>query len=426
MRRFGLFLVPCVLAGLLVAAPAVPAGAAALPPSVWVIGPHDKVVFITLEGQTNPGQVADVLRVLKSENAEASFFMAGSWIAKHRKLAKKIHWSGYFFGNRGFSTQPFTSLTDDEMRESISRGAEVLNSINAHPAPFLRAPRGERDLRVLNIAGSMGYRLVHWTDKMYPGLPKKVQRRAIREAQRGSIINLDIARKSHRMALPGIIDGLRRRGFSLGSIKRLENVHPVRWDVTFRSGMSGAEVSYLQKILKLRSYPARPTGSFGYETLQATYAFEKAHGLTRDGVVTPAQMEDIVRLEPPQAERRKADRFIEVDISRQVLFEVRDGRTVNTIPISSGNEEQYTVDGDTRTAHTPRGDFTIYRKVAGRRDGDLGTLWWPNYFTGGYAIHGSDSVPIHPASHGCVRIPRYLEVKFFNRNPIGIPVYVHD
>jgi lipoprotein-anchoring transpeptidase ErfK/SrfK len=28
-----------------------------------------------------------------------------------------------------------------------------------------------------------------------------------------------------------------------------------------------------------------------------------------------------------------------------------------------------------------------------------------SYFTGGYAIHGYASVPVFPASHGCLRVP---------------------
>jgi lipoprotein-anchoring transpeptidase ErfK/SrfK len=106
---------------------------------------------------------------------------------------------------------------------------------------------------------------------------------------------------------------------------------------------------------------------------------------------------------------------------------VKKDRVVHTIPVSSGNEATYTTDdGEEKTAHTPRGNFSVVRKIAGRRESDLGVLWWPNYFVGGYAIHGSDSVPTYPASHGCVRIPRYAEQDFFRRNPVGRPVFVHD
>jgi lipoprotein-anchoring transpeptidase ErfK/SrfK len=41
--------------------------------------------------------------------------------------------------------------------------------------------------------------------------------------------------------------------------------------------------------------------------------------------------------------------------------------------------------------------------VDGLDEAPLGTLYRPLYFVGGWAVHGSPSVPGYPASHGCVR-----------------------
>jgi lipoprotein-anchoring transpeptidase ErfK/SrfK len=51
-------------------------------------------------------------------------------------------------------------------------------------------------------------------------------------------------------------------------------------------------------------------------------------------------------------------------------------------------------------------------------------MYYPSYFSGGYAIHGSPSVPAGPVSHGCVRIPMSAAIGFFQRNPVGTPVTV--
>jgi lipoprotein-anchoring transpeptidase ErfK/SrfK len=59
----------------------------------------------------------------------------------------------------------------------------------------------------------------------------------------------------------------------------------------------------------------------------------------------------------------------------------------------------------TDTAITPVGTFRINReRPDGWWVGDLGQIYRPKYFIGGVAIHGSLSVPAHPASHGCVRV----------------------
>lgn len=412
-------------ASALVAAPST--AWASLPPSEWVVGPREKVALITLDGQPTVSQLTAVLKTLETKQARASFFIPGKWINRHKTRARLIRLADHMLGNRGYEKGTFTSLSEEALRESIQKAQQALGSVGVSPAPFLRPPGGERDLRVLQVAGSMGYRSVHWTHNPGGGKPGRVRIAVLRKVRPGSIISLDIDRISHRAALPGIIDGLRKRGYSLGTIKRLNSVPPVQWNTTLKAGSSGSYVAYLQKVLKSISYPAgQINGSFGYATLQAVYAYEKTWGLSRDGVVTPQQMTRIVRDVRPPTPKREYHNFIDVDISRQVLFEVRNDKVVHTLPVSTGNGEYYEYEGERYRAVTPRGAFTITRKIKGKREGSLGTLYWPSYFVGGYAIHGSDSVPTYPASHGCVRIPRYVEKAFWYRNPVGRPVFVHD
>ena len=80
----------------------------------------------------------------------------------------------------------------------------------------------------------------------------------------------------------------------------------------------------------------------------------------------------------------------------------------------------------TAVAHTPRGRFTIQRYISGWRKSKLGLLWRPMYFSGGYAVHGSTSVPAFPASHGCIRTPITTQNRLIASGllKIGRPFYV--
>lgn len=402
--------------------------AADLPPSEWVIGPQNRAVILTFDGQTRNKALARVLGDLADRDARGSFFLPGSYVSHHPDKARLILAANHKLGNAGWGKERFTSMSDSQIRESIRRAQDALQKVNVYPRPFLRVPNGARNTRVLSAAGTVGYRSVRWTYHPRAGKVREIAGKVVRTAQAGSVISLDLWRASHRAAVPRIVDGLHRKGFDFKTIESLEKTHPIRWDVTVQAGSEGPEVEYLQKTLRSITYPAgAANGSFGYATLQSVYAFEKVNRITRDGVVTPQQMTDIALAQRPRPPKRGPKNFVDVDISRQVLFEVRKGRVVHTIPISSGNEATYTTEeGDERQAHTPRGNFSVVRKIEGRRESDLGVLWWPSYFVGGYAIHGSDSVPTYPASHGCVRIPRYVERDFFRREPIGRPVFVHD
>jgi lipoprotein-anchoring transpeptidase ErfK/SrfK len=75
---------------------------------------------------------------------------------------------------------------------------------------------------------------------------------------------------------------------------------------------------------------------------------------------------------------------------------------------------------------TPVGDYRYQRRIAGERHAALGVLYNPVYFNGGIAVHGAPSVPDHPASHGCVRIPMHISSYFQSLVADGEPIAVFN
>lgn len=169
-------------------------------------------------------------------------------------------------------------------------------------------------------------------------------------------------------------------------------------------GDRGAAVERLQTRLKALRYQAPVTGHFGAETKQAVLALQKVAGLQRDAVVGPNTWRALSNGVVPVA--RRGGTHLEIDLTRQVLLVVKDGRVARTFNASSGNGERYYAGGRWYEADTPTGRFSIYRQVNGMHESSLGlgTMWRPKFFTGGIAVHGSSSVPAYPASHGCVRV----------------------
>jgi lipoprotein-anchoring transpeptidase ErfK/SrfK len=161
-------------------------------------------------------------------------------------------------------------------------------------------------------------------------------------------------------------------------------------------------------------------------TRHAITAFQKVEGLKRTGTLNAATMAALRKADRP-APNYTGEAHIEIDLTRQVLFVVDgNGAVTHILPVSSGNEEKYFDEGKWQIAHTPRGAFNIERKINGVRKASLGDLYYPSYFSGGVAIHGSNSIPVKPASHGCVRIPRFADKAFFQMAPLGMLVFVYD
>jgi peptidoglycan hydrolase-like protein with peptidoglycan-binding domain len=191
-------------------------------------------------------------------------------------------------------------------------------------------------------------------------------------------------------------------------------------------GMQGEAVRALQQRLVALHYdPGAIDGRYGGGLASAVMAFQKVAGMPRNGRATldvlaaVAAATDPAPLLPDGGPTR-----IEVDFKRQVLFFWKDGALLRIIPVSTGNGKKYCEEGICGVAVTPSGSFRIERRIEGKRKSYLGLLYDPLYFYGGFAIHGSPSVPGYPASHGCVRIPLHVSRWMFDTVPNRTPVYL--
>jgi len=191
--------------------------------------------------------------------------------------------------------------------------------------------------------------------------------------------------------------------------------------------LSASEISEARNLLDKLGYWVNPDAKRNDASLRhALIAFQKIEGRKRTGVLTTEELEALRVAQRPQASETGYP-HIEIDLHRQILFVVDvSGVPLRILPISSASGEFFTEGGETRQAITPTGRFKVYRKIEGWRKSPLGSLYYPSYIHYGIAIHGNPSVPAHPASHGCVRIPMFAAREFSEITTIGMVVIVYD
>jgi len=185
-----------------------------------------------------------------------------------------------------------------------------------------------------------------------------------------------------------------------------------------RYGSRGEAVRTLQRRLTALAY--LPGGSvdgvFGDETWQAVVAFQGWQRIDPDGVVGPVTRHALARAQRPRP-WLALPRALEIDVRRQVLLIVVDGRVERAVHASTASSPY----------QTPHGRFVVIR-----RDRESWSrqyhVWLPDalYFYRGWAIHGFPTVPDRPATHGCIRIPLQDAAFVFKQAPLGTPVLVRD
>lgn len=178
-------------------------------------------------------------------------------------------------------------------------------------------------------------------------------------------------------------------------------------------GSGRTSVRALQNRLARLGYVVGRRGSYDARTGRAVLAFRKVTGMARTTSASKQVMRRIARgggafrIRFPSHGRHE-----EADLSRQVLVLIEGGKVRRIYPISSGKPSTPTVIGS----------FHVYSKTPGT---NAKGMVHSAYFIRGYATHGYPSVPVYPASHGCLRVPIPDALSLFNWIKIGTPIDVY-
>ena len=191
-------------------------------------------------------------------------------------------------------------------------------------------------------------------------------------------------------------------------------------------GSSGPVVLAVQKRLKqLHFDPGKLDGEYGQDTNYAVTAADKLLGLPRDGRITPAVEAGLDRFKFSAAMPKAEGNRVEINLDTQVLTVFKNYQPILITTTSTGSGEHFCGGTDgCQYAITPAGHFHFQYLHPGWDNGKLGKMWNPYYFNGGIAVHGLQSVPAYPASHGCARIPMDIANYFPSLVTKGESVYV--
>ncbi|MCW2881764.1 MAG: hypothetical protein JWQ95_5864 [Sphaerisporangium sp.] len=203
---------------------------------------------------------------------------------------------------------------------------------------------------------------------------------------------------------------------------------------SLKIGAKGVVVKELQnRLLELGYAPGKIDSRYGGTTQSAVWAFQKVQGISPTSTITNRTWRALENPKAPQilVPNGKPDR-VEINLTKQIAVLYAAGQVKLITHISSGSGIPYcetaTWQGKTQKfcgdARTPTGDFKTTWRRAGWHKSYLGQLYNPIFFNGGIALHGALSVPLAPASHGCVRLPMHVAEVLPGLLGAGVPVHV--
>lgn len=186
------------------------------------------------DGPTAP-YTEQLLAVLREKGAKATFFVIGQHLEEFPALGEKIVLEGHELGNHSYSHKRMVFKSYAFIRDEIERTDQLIRRTGYTGEIHFRSPYGKK-LLLLPLFLSRAQRKNIFIDVEPEGnvtvSADKMVEHVLANARAGSIIILHAenrGRSESLKAVPGIIDGLKGRGYSLVTVSELlaaEGEHP--------------------------------------------------------------------------------------------------------------------------------------------------------------------------------------------------------
>lgn len=187
------------------------------------------------------------------------------------------------------------------------------------------------------------------------------------------------------------------------------------WKVSYpglHQGQCGDVVLGFKKAMRKMGYIANSGRCFGGKTGRGVLAYRKVNGMSRSMRAGAGLVKRVFAGKGAYEVRHPgAGEHVEAPLSKQVLVFAKGDKPFAIYPISSGKSSTPTVTGHYEFIRTEPG----YNSHG---------MYYSFYFYGGYAVHGYESVPDYPASHGCLRTFIADQPEIYNRIFFGEDIFI--
>jgi hypothetical protein len=187
------------------------------------------------------------------------------------------------------------------------------------------------------------------------------------------------------------------------------------WKVSFpalHQGQCGDVVLGFKKAMRKMGYIANDGSCYGGKTGRGVLAYRKVNGMTRSMRAGAGLVKKVFSGKGGYEVRHPgAGEHVEAPLAKQVLVFTKGDKPFAIYPISSGKSSTPTVTGH----------FEFIRQEPGYNSHGM---YYSFYFYGGYAVHGYESVPDYPASHGCLRTFIADQPEIYKRIFFGEDIFI--
>lgn len=192
------------------------------------MGPVDcrKAKCIALTFDAGPAEdTPHLLDILKEKKVHATFFLLGkNHVKKHPETVRRLAAEGHEIANHTWSHKILTDRKPAEIRAELEKTQNAIADITGKKPRLMRPPQGRTDDTISGICKDLGLSQILWsaTAKDYSTTDSAlIKKRIVDQASKDGIILLHDIYKGTVPAVPGIIDTLKKQGYTFVTVPQL-------------------------------------------------------------------------------------------------------------------------------------------------------------------------------------------------------------
>ncbi|KAE8449060.1 hypothetical protein EG329_008648 [Mollisiaceae sp. DMI_Dod_QoI] len=189
------------------------------------LSPKNHVVALTIDDAPS-SSTAQILDILKTHHAHATFFIIGSQVSSYPDILQRIRDEGHELGNHAWRDEPSINLPISELKQQIL-DVEKMLPVNEDGRKWFRPGSGYFNGKMVELVKGLGYRMVLGDifpfDPVVP-YPGVNARHVLSMLKPGGVVILHDRRSYSAEQVERALEGMRKKGWRAESLGGLLSI----------------------------------------------------------------------------------------------------------------------------------------------------------------------------------------------------------